>query len=130
MGGAMPLRLKAGGGLKFNEHIEADGPTVLAHACKIGLEGIVSKRRLRLPFRPLARLAQNEKRGCTCGETGGRGRLGPMTEGKNRIMIFGPNPDQMRRAIRCTRPRPVWAIFVTDCGATREFEGAYSRRES
>ena len=45
MGGAMPLRLKAGGGLKFNEHIEADGPTVLAHACKIGLEGIVSKRR-------------------------------------------------------------------------------------
>ena len=53
-----------------------------------------------------------------------------MTADTTRIMIFGPNPDQMRRAIRCTRPRPVWAIFVTDCGATREFEGAYSRRES
>jgi bifunctional non-homologous end joining protein LigD len=27
------------------EHIEADGPTVFAHACKMGLEGIVSKRK-------------------------------------------------------------------------------------
>jgi type I restriction enzyme M protein len=26
------------------EHIEGDGPTVFAHACKLGLEGIVSKR--------------------------------------------------------------------------------------
>jgi bifunctional non-homologous end joining protein LigD len=32
-------------GLRLNEHIEADGPTVFAHACKMGLEGIVSKRR-------------------------------------------------------------------------------------
>ena len=31
-------------GLRLNEHIEADGPTVFAHACKMGLEGIVSKR--------------------------------------------------------------------------------------
>ena len=29
----------------MNEHIEADGPTVFAHACKMGLEGIVSKRK-------------------------------------------------------------------------------------
>jgi bifunctional non-homologous end joining protein LigD len=36
---------KAGTGIKFNEHIEADGPTVFAHACKMGLEGIVSKRK-------------------------------------------------------------------------------------
>ena len=36
---------KAGPGLRFNEHIEADGPTVFAHACKLGLEGIVPKRR-------------------------------------------------------------------------------------
>jgi ATP-dependent DNA ligase len=28
-----------------NEHMEKDGPTVFAHACKLGLEGIVSKRR-------------------------------------------------------------------------------------
>jgi bifunctional non-homologous end joining protein LigD len=31
--------------LGLKEHIEADGPTVFAHACKMGLEGIVSKRK-------------------------------------------------------------------------------------
>jgi bifunctional non-homologous end joining protein LigD len=36
---------KARSGLRFNEHIEGDGPTVFAHACKMGLEGIVSKRK-------------------------------------------------------------------------------------
>ena len=36
---------KAGPGVRFNEHIEGDGPTVFAHACKMGLEGIVSKRK-------------------------------------------------------------------------------------
>jgi bifunctional non-homologous end joining protein LigD len=33
-------------GLRFNEHLdEENGPLVFAHACKLGLEGIVSKRR-------------------------------------------------------------------------------------
>jgi bifunctional non-homologous end joining protein LigD len=36
---------KAGPGIRFNEHIEGDGPSVFAHACKMGLEGIVSKRK-------------------------------------------------------------------------------------
>src|SRR5262245_113150 len=36
---------KARPGIRFNEHIEVDGPTVFAHACKMGLEGIVSKRK-------------------------------------------------------------------------------------
>jgi len=36
---------KARPGIRFNEHIEGDGPTIFAHACKMGLEGIVSKRR-------------------------------------------------------------------------------------
>ena len=45
---------KAGPGIRFNEHIEGDGPTVFAHACKMGLEGIVSKRRDR-PNVPAAR---------------------------------------------------------------------------
>jgi bifunctional non-homologous end joining protein LigD len=39
------LLRRAAPGLRLNEHIEADGPTVFAHACKMGLEGIVSKRR-------------------------------------------------------------------------------------
>jgi ATP-dependent DNA ligase len=36
---------KARPGIRFNEHIEGDGPTIFAHACKILLEGIVSKRK-------------------------------------------------------------------------------------
>jgi bifunctional non-homologous end joining protein LigD len=36
---------KASPGILFNEHIEGDGETVFAHACKMGLEGIVSKLR-------------------------------------------------------------------------------------
>src|SRR5262245_24685695 len=36
---------RAAPGLRLNEHIEADGLTVFAHACKMGLEGIVSKRK-------------------------------------------------------------------------------------
>jgi bifunctional non-homologous end joining protein LigD len=36
---------KAGPGIRFNEHMEGDGETVFRHACKLGLEGIVSKRK-------------------------------------------------------------------------------------
>jgi bifunctional non-homologous end joining protein LigD len=36
---------KAGPGLGFNEHMEGDGEPVFRHACKMGLEGIVSKRK-------------------------------------------------------------------------------------
>jgi ATP-dependent DNA ligase len=32
-------------GLRFNAHIEADGPAVFQQACKMGLEGVVSKRK-------------------------------------------------------------------------------------
>ena len=35
---------KAGSGIRFNEHMEGDGETVFRHACKLGFEGIVSKR--------------------------------------------------------------------------------------
>jgi bifunctional non-homologous end joining protein LigD len=36
---------KAGPGIQFNEHMEGDGETVFRHPCKLGLEGIVSKRK-------------------------------------------------------------------------------------
>jgi bifunctional non-homologous end joining protein LigD len=37
---------KAGPGIRFNEHMECDdGDAVFRHACKMGLEGIVSKRK-------------------------------------------------------------------------------------
>jgi ATP-dependent DNA ligase len=39
------LVARAGPGLRFNEHIEVDGSDVFNHACKLGLEGIVSKRK-------------------------------------------------------------------------------------
>jgi bifunctional non-homologous end joining protein LigD len=31
-------------GILLNEHIAENGPTVFAHACQLGAEGIVSKR--------------------------------------------------------------------------------------
>jgi bifunctional non-homologous end joining protein LigD len=37
-------------GLQFNEHIAQPGEVVFRHACKLGLEGIVSKR-LGSPYR-------------------------------------------------------------------------------
>jgi bifunctional non-homologous end joining protein LigD len=37
--------------IRFSEHLEADGPTMLEHSCRFGLEGIISKRR-DLPHRP------------------------------------------------------------------------------
>jgi bifunctional non-homologous end joining protein LigD len=44
------LMANAPAGLQFNEHIEGDGDQVFAHACKLELEGIVSKDRTR-PYR-------------------------------------------------------------------------------
>jgi hypothetical protein len=67
-------------GLKFNEHIEADGPTVFAHACKMGARRHrVEAQGLALPLGALAALAQNEKPGARGGEAGGGGGLGEMT---------------------------------------------------
>ena len=39
------LLARAGYGVQFNEHLEAEGPVVFDHACRMGLEGIVSKRK-------------------------------------------------------------------------------------
>ena len=36
---------KATPGIRLNEHIEGDGQTIFRHVCKLGLEGIVSKRK-------------------------------------------------------------------------------------
>jgi ATP-dependent DNA ligase len=37
-------------GMRFSEHLDGDGETIFVHACKLGLEGIVSKRR-EFPYR-------------------------------------------------------------------------------
>jgi bifunctional non-homologous end joining protein LigD len=45
------LLKRSGLGIRLSEHLEGgDGATVFAHACKLGLEGIVAKRRDR-PYR-------------------------------------------------------------------------------
>jgi bifunctional non-homologous end joining protein LigD len=45
------LLRQAGNGIQLSEHLDgADGDTVFQHACKLGLEGIVAKRRDR-PYR-------------------------------------------------------------------------------
>ena len=36
--------------IRFNEHLIGDGPTVFEHVCRMGLEGIVSKR-TDVPYR-------------------------------------------------------------------------------
>ena len=41
---------RAGNAIQFNEHLAHDGPAVFEHACRLGLEGIVSKR-LDSPYR-------------------------------------------------------------------------------
>jgi bifunctional non-homologous end joining protein LigD len=40
----------AGSIIRFSEHLAGDGPTMFEHACRLGLEGIVSKRG-DLPYR-------------------------------------------------------------------------------
>jgi hypothetical protein len=68
-------RQPLGPGILFNEHMEGDGETVFRHAGKLGLEGIVSKRKAsayRSGRSP--RLAQDEELGCTGRETGRGGR--------------------------------------------------------
>lgn len=39
------------GAVRLSEEVEADGAELLAHACKIGLEGIIAKKR-GTPYRP------------------------------------------------------------------------------
>ena len=64
------LLRRAAPGVRLNEHVDADGPTVFAHACRPGVRGGAAR--------------------------GGRG-LEPMTEGKNRIMLYGAGADRPGR---------------------------------
>jgi bifunctional non-homologous end joining protein LigD len=44
------LLRKAGRGIRLSEHLNGDGETIFRHACALGIEGIVAKRRDR-PYR-------------------------------------------------------------------------------
>ncbi|HEY1364190.1 MAG TPA: DNA ligase D, partial [Xanthobacteraceae bacterium] len=45
------MALPATSVIRFSEHLQQDGPTMFEHACRLGLEGIVSKR-IDLPYCP------------------------------------------------------------------------------
>jgi len=93
---------RAAPGLRLNDHIEADGPTVFAPRLQDGTGGHrVEAEDVHLPQGPLAPLAQEQEPGLRSGAARRRGRLGkglpPMSvapeTGRNRIMIYGPKPD-------------------------------------
>ena len=44
------LLRKAKPGIRYSEHLSGDGRNIFEHACKLGLEGIVSKR-INAPYR-------------------------------------------------------------------------------
>jgi hypothetical protein len=72
-------------GLRLNEHLAHDGESVFRHACKLGLEGIVSKRlgsRYRSGRSPtrvvfLVRIALVRRRRYGCGTMLGTSALSP-----------------------------------------------------
>src|ERR1043165_9086910 len=41
--------IRRAGGIEYVEHLTGDGPTIFEHACKLGYEGIVSKR-IDMPY--------------------------------------------------------------------------------
>ena len=68
--------------IKHVEHLDADGPVVLDHACKLGLEGIVSKR-ADAPYRSGKR-PEWIKTKCPAWREANKGRFEKMEGGKQR----------------------------------------------
>jgi len=68
--------VKARSGIRFNEHIEGNGPTVFAPCLQDGAGGHrVETQGLTLPLRALAGLVEDEKPGVCGGDARGGGRL-------------------------------------------------------
>ena len=73
--------------IRFVEHLTGDGPTIFHHVCRMGLEGIVSKR-TDAPYRsgPSKDVAQVEEPGERGGAPGARGGV-----------AVGPRPSCTKR---------------------------------
>ena len=65
-------------GIALNEHYGGDGEIIFKHACKLGCDGIVSKRLGSLYRSGLAALDQGQKPERARREAGGRGGLEPL----------------------------------------------------
>jgi hypothetical protein len=70
---------------------------VFRHACKLGLEGVVSKRKLSLSLGPLARLAQDEECKCSSREARSGGGLGQAALAMKPRTHFKHTIDQLDR---------------------------------
>jgi hypothetical protein len=108
---ARKAKLLAGkpAGIVFNEHTDEDGAVVFRHACKLGFEGIVSKR-LASPYRsgPSRDWARSGIR--TARRCGGLGRddgngLITSSQRPRTIARFVPG-EQTRTPHWDSRPRP------------------------
>src|SRR5262249_49068723 len=90
---------KAGPGIQFNEHMEGDGESVFLHACKLGVEGIVAKRKdyaYRAGRSPdWLKMKNSEAPAVRRESRGGLVKGAPEMSvappsGQDRIMIYGP----------------------------------------
>jgi bifunctional non-homologous end joining protein LigD len=122
------LLVKVAPGLRWNEHIEGDGETIFRHACQLGLEGIVSKRK-DSPYRsgrspdwvkmknPNAPAVRREA------EEDWKWKGVAMT-GKNRIMIYGPKEDGTYLVEFRTSEGDVLSISIprNETGVIRHFQ--------
>jgi hypothetical protein len=73
-------------GILFNEHIAEDGPVVYAHACQLGAEGIVCRRRSIAPIDPARAVS------------GSRSAIPPASPCSERGAKFGTDEPQAARA--------------------------------
>jgi bifunctional non-homologous end joining protein LigD len=77
-------------GILLNEHIGEDGPTVFAHACQLGAEGIVSKKvDARIdPARAASGLRSAIPLASRCSASGARGGIGQRQTAATRIHVW------------------------------------------
>jgi ATP dependent DNA ligase domain len=76
-------------GIVLNEHYDGDGDIVFKYACKLGCEGIVSKR-LGSPYRSgaFAALGQGKKSKGAGSQTRGRGGLGQQAMSQPLLQVL------------------------------------------
>ena len=93
-GEALRRALRARGGIQYVEHTEGDGEKMFAAVCKLGLEGIVSKRLKRHIVWPEEKLDQGQepdraRQRCVCFRTGWRAGEADITiEGDVRLWQY------------------------------------------
>ena len=117
--------------MRLSDHLEHEsGLTIFQHACRVGLEGIVSSG-ITLPFWPVPGLDQIQEPECACGNARrGRRLVALMTTLTMRMIkgdfvVTGPDVEPMRFKSRaeardwCKTHHPGSAITEVDPGGKR-----------